>query len=177
MAMTQCLTYQQRMAGDRLVAHDTNREFRESHTLGERLSDRIASFGGSWTCILLCIGFLALWAFLNTELLGPRRSAFDPYPYIFLNLLFSMVAALQAPLIMMSQNRAAQRDRIEAKSDYEVNLKAELEMRELHEKLDMLRESQWAELGHMQRAQMGYLEQLLKESAAGIRATRSPAAP
>lgn len=161
----------QRIAGDRLVARDTNREFQESRTFGERLSDQIASFGGSWTFILIFLGFLALWAFLNTAILGPRSDAFDPYPYIFLNLLLSMLAALQAPLIMMSQNRAAQRDRIEAKSDYEVNLKAELEIRELHEKLDRLRESQWAELVTMQRAQIGFLEQLLRENATGVRTT------
>ena len=147
-----------------IISRDANDEFHGSRTFGERMSDQIATFGGSWTFILLFISFLIAWAVLNTAILGPHRDAFDPYPYIFLNLLLSMVAALQAPVIMMSQNRAAQRDRIEAKNDYVVNLKAELEIRQLHEKLDLLRESQWAELVQMQREQIRLLEGLLTDS-------------
>ena len=151
-----------RIAGSEIVSHDTDAEFRETRNFGERMSDRIAAFGGSWTFILLFLGFLFTWAVLNTEVLGPHHDAFDPYPYIFLNLLLSMIAALQAPLIMMSQNRAAQRDRVEAKNDYVVNLKAELEIRQLHDKLDVLRESQWAEMVLMQQQQIRMLEDLVR---------------
>ena len=155
-----------RISRAEIISRDANDEFQESRSFGERMSDRIATFGGSWRFILLFIGFLLAWSILNTAILGPRRDAFDPYPYIFLNLLLSMVAALQAPVIMMSQNRAAQRDRIAAKNDYVVNLKAELEIRELHEKLDLLRESQWAELVQMQREQIRLLEGLLTDGSA-----------
>ena len=154
-----------RITQTEIITHDTNREFRETRNFGEQMSDRIATFGGSWTFILLFIGVLITWALLNTKLLGPRLPAFDPYPFIFLNLLLSMVAALQAPVIMMSQNRAAQRDRIEAKNDYVVNLKAELEIRELHEKLDVLREAQWADLVQMQQEQLRLLQGLLSDGA------------
>ncbi len=93
-------------------------------TRGERMADRIAAFGGSWTFILLFLAVLAVWTLGNTELLGPRRAAFDPYPYVFLNLILSMLAALPAPVIMMSQHRAAARDRLNAATDYRVNVRA-----------------------------------------------------
>lgn len=98
-------------------------------TFGERLADRVAQFGGSWTFIALFAAALAGWALLNTDVLGAR--AFDPYPYVFLNLLLSMLAAIQAPIIMMSQNRQAARDRIAAARDYETNLRAERKIDEL----------------------------------------------
>lgn len=107
-------------------------------TLGERISDRIAAVGGSWGFICGFLGFLALWVLSNAVILGSDR-AVDPYPFIFLNLILSMLAALQAPIIMMSQNRAAEHDRRNARFDYEVNLKAEIEIIELHEKIDALR--------------------------------------
>ncbi len=150
-----------RSTANQPVTRNTNREFRESRTLGERLSDRIATFGGSWTFILLFLAFLVSWTLLNAIIAGPRRLAFDPYPFIFLNLLLSMMAALQAPVIMMSQNRAASRDRMAAQHDYGVNLKAELEIRELHEKLDLLRDAQWNELVRLQHDQIRLLEGLL----------------
>lgn len=150
-----------RIAPDRVVARDINRELSESRSLGERVSDNIASFGGSWTFILIFIAFLIVWTIANTVIQSARKEALDPYPFIFLNLLLSMIAALQAPVIMMSQNRAAKRDRLAAKNDYEVNLKAELEIRELHEKLDVLREAEWAELVRMQQDQIRLLEQLI----------------
>jgi len=109
-------------------------------TFGERLSDRVARFGGSWGFISIFAVFLVIWAFVNTGILG--KTAFDPYPYIFLNLMLSMVAALQAPVIMMSQNRQATKDRQMAAHDYEVNLKAEIEIMALHEKLDAIRSEQ-----------------------------------
>lgn len=147
------------------VARNTNAEFRDARTFGERMADQIALFGGSWTFILLFLTFLVAWAVLNTEILGPRRAAFDPYPYVFLNLLLSMLAALQAPVIMMSQNRQAAKDRLDAAHDYEVNLKAELEIRELREALDALRERQWAELVELQQEQIRLLERLLPPSS------------
>ncbi|WP_315920080.1 DUF1003 domain-containing protein [Mesorhizobium sp. SP-1A] len=122
------------------ISRDTNETYAEQLTLGQRLADGIARFGGSWSFILGFLGFLVLWAVGNVYLL--RQDAFDPYPFIFLNLVLSMLAAIQAPVIMMSQNRQAQRDRIDAAHDYEVNLKAEIEIMALHEKLDEMRHSQ-----------------------------------
>ena len=112
----------------------------EQPTLGQRLADRVAQFGGSWTFISLFLAFLVLWALANTGFFAAH--AIDPYPFIFLNLLLSMVAALQAPIIMMSQNRQATKDRLMAAHDYEVNLKAEIEILALHEKLDVMRSEQ-----------------------------------
>jgi len=108
-----------------------------SASRADRIADAIARVGGSWTFILSFIAFLVFWIGANAWLLS--RDAFDPYPFIFLNLVLSMIAALQAPIIMMSQNRQAARDRIDAAHDYEVNLKAEIEIMALHEKLDELR--------------------------------------
>lgn len=104
---------------------------------GERLADAIARVGGSWAFILGFLGFLVLWAAVNVWLLAGR--AFDPYPFVFLNLILSMLAAVQAPVIMMSQNRQAAHDRADAAHDYEVNLKSEIEIMALHEKMDALR--------------------------------------
>ena len=111
----------------------------EHQTFGERLADRVAQLGGSWTFIIVFSGLLLAWVGLNAAVLTGAGEAFDPYPFIFLNLILSMVAALQAPVILMSQNRQAARDRIAAGLDYEINLKAELEIMSLHEKLDRLR--------------------------------------
>ncbi|RWA74901.1 DUF1003 domain-containing protein [Mesorhizobium sp.] len=122
------------------VTRDTNKAIAFHQTYGDRIADTIARIGGSWTFILGFIAFLVLWTFGNAWLL--TRDAFDPYPFIFLNLVLSMVAALQAPVIMMSQNRQTERDRIDAAHDYEVNLKAEIEIMALHEKLDELRHSE-----------------------------------
>ena len=119
----------------KLVSSDINAEFSAGASLGDRLADNIAKVGGSWGFILSFCLFLVFWAVINTIVLATR--AFDPYPFIFLNLLLSMLAAIQAPIIMMSQNRQAARDRFEAAKDYEVNLKAELEVLSLHEKIDV----------------------------------------
>ena len=110
-----------------------------AETTGDRIADRVARFGGSWTFILLFIATLVVWVALNGFLITGRARAFDPYPFVFLNLILSMVAALQAPIILMSQNRQANRDRVAAALDYDVNLKAELEIMAVHEKLDGLR--------------------------------------
>lgn len=145
------------------ISRNTNREFGEQLTFGQRLADRVASFGGSWTFMLLFCGILAVWVVLNSWILVKRGEAFDPYPYILLNLFLSMIAALQAPIIMMSQNRQAAKDRLDAAHDYEVNLKAELEILGLHEKLDTLREQQWKELVTIQHEQIRILTQLMSD--------------
>jgi uncharacterized membrane protein len=118
----------------RILAEDTNAAYESKQSVGERVADTIARVGGSWTFIIAFLIFLLAWTILNTIIL--TREAFDPYPFIFLNLVLSMVAALQAPIIMMSQNRQAMRDRFEASKDYEVNLKAEIELMALHHKID-----------------------------------------
>ncbi|EYD77845.1 putative acid-resistant protein [Rubellimicrobium mesophilum DSM 19309] len=123
-----------RMASRRHVAHDPRTEYEAGMTLGQRAADQIARWGGSWVFVGGFGLFLLLWCAWN--LLSGR--AFDPYPFIFLNLLLSMLAAVQAPIIMMSQNRQAEIDRHQAGSDYEVNLKAEIEIMELHAKLDRM---------------------------------------
>lgn len=129
-------------------------------TPGERIADRVASFGGSWTFIILFMGILLAWCGVNTLLLT-RDTAFDPYPYIFLNLILSMLAALQAPVIMMSQNRQALKDRAAARHDYEVNLKAELDLMSLHDKLDDLREKRLAKLMEQQEEQLEILKRMV----------------
>src|SRR4051812_40106130 len=142
------------------ISRNTHQEFEESLTLGQRVADRIAVFGGSWTFITIFLALLLAWIVLNTLLLTRIGRPFDPYPYIFLNLILSMLAALQAPVIMMSQNRHASKDRVAAGHDYEVNLKAELEILALHQKIDMLRREQWHELLAMQREQLQLLTKL-----------------
>lgn len=131
-------------------------------SFGDRLADRVAAFGGSWTFIIIFIAFLVFWAVINTEILGPRKEAFDPYPYIFLNLFLSMLAALQAPIIMMSQNRQGDKDRRHARNDYEVNRRAEREIRMLHEKLDTLRSMDWQALVEQQQVQIQLLTELVQ---------------
>lgn len=147
------------------VSRNTNKQFDDKLTFGQRLADKIASFGGSWTFILSFLSALVFWAILNSFILTHLGKAFDPYPYILLNLFLSMLASLQAPVIMMSQNRQAAKDRLDAEHDYEVNLKAELEILGLHRKLDTLREQQWAELLDLQREQIELLTRLLEKRA------------
>jgi uncharacterized membrane protein len=112
----------------------------EQATFGERLSDKVAAVGGSWKFIMVFGAVLLGWMLLNSGILGQLGKAFDPYPFIFLNLMLSTVAAIQAPIIMMSQNRQSAKDRIAAAHDYEVNLRAELEIMRLHAKIDALLE-------------------------------------
>ena len=120
-------------------SRSVNRAIADTNSAGDRIADRVARFGGSWTFILLFIGGLIAWIGTNSVMLARYGTTFDAYPYIFLNLILSMVAALQAPVILMSQNRQADRDRVAAGLDYEVNLKAELEIMTLQDKLDALR--------------------------------------
>ena len=137
----------ERVAKKLAVSRDVSASFEQGRTLGERLADRIAAFGGSWTFILIFAGAVALWVIINTIMLITAGSEpFDPYPFILLNLFLSLVAAIQAPIIMMSQNRQAAKDRLQASHDYEVNLKAEIEIMALHEKMDELRQKDLQEL-------------------------------
>jgi uncharacterized membrane protein len=142
------------------ISTDINAAYDEQRTLGERLADRVASIGGSWTFIGVFGAALLMWMVLNSQILTVLGWAFDPYPYIFLNLLLSTLAAIQAPVIMMSQNRQSAKDRLAAAHDYEVNLKAELEILQLHEKLDELRQAQWQGLLQIQRDQVKALDEI-----------------
>lgn len=139
-------------------------EEHESLTRAQRIADKVAQFGGSWTFILSFGGFLFCWIIVNSIVLF--QHPFDPYPFILLNLILSCIAALQAPIIMMSQNRQEEKDRERSKNDYMINLKAELEIRTLHEKLDHLIQHQQQELLEFQQtqvAQLQLIEQLLRE--------------
>lgn len=157
------------IATDRLLAENLGDTVQARMTLGERVADRVASFGGSWTFILSFFAVLASWIVLNAVLLGARP--FDPYPFILLNLILSCLAAIQAPIIMMSQNRKEIRDRAQAEHDYRVNLKAEIEVRLLHEKLDHLMLHQWGRLLDVQEDQ----GELLDEIVTRLDALRPPA--
>jgi uncharacterized membrane protein len=141
-----------------LIATDVEQAFESERTRGERWADTIAAFGGSWTFLAAFGVFAACWMLLNAALL--HRHPFDPYPFILLNLLLSCLAAIQAPIIMMSQNRQEARDRLRSQHDYQVNLKAELEIRHLHEKIDHLLSSQWERLVQIQQVQLELLAEI-----------------
>jgi uncharacterized membrane protein len=145
------------------VSKMVHQDIDTSMTFGERVADKVAQFGGSWGFIGLFGGILVLWMIVNAWVLA--RDPFDPYPFILLNLVLSTLAALQAPVIMMSQNRQAHKDRRHAQQDYEVNLMAEIEIRDLHDKLDSLRFKQWHELWHIQKRQIELLEHLCERHA------------
>ncbi|MEO7156814.1 MAG: DUF1003 domain-containing protein [Vicinamibacterales bacterium] len=130
-------------------------------SFGQKMADQVAQFGGSWTFIGLFAVVMVVWVLLNSFILVRLDKAFDPYPYILLNLFLSMLAAIQAPVILMSQNRQGYKDRLSAEHDYEVNLKAELEIKALHEKLDVLREHQWGQLISIQQEQLRLLAELI----------------
>ena len=141
-----------------ILSSDLIKQFETKLTFGQRLSDRIATFGGSWRFIILFGAVLFGWIILNGILLLNR--GFDPYPFILLNLILSCLAAIQAPIIMMSQNRAEARDRLRAENDYKINLKAELEIRHLHEKIDHLLRRQYNRLFEIQQIQIELLEEI-----------------
>lgn len=147
------------------VSRDLDRTFDTSRSFGSRLADRVASFGGSWTFIIVFVAILLAWVAFNGLILAGSLD-FDPYPFIFLNLILSMLAALQAPIIMMSQNRQAARDRLAAGLDYEVNLKAEIEIMELHEKLDQIRNTHLSELLRKQQEQLEILLNMAQAKSA-----------
>src|SRR2546422_7274493 len=141
-----------------ILSSDISKQFEKKLTFGERLSDHIASFGGSWRFIILFGTVLFGWIILNAIFLLNR--GFDPYPFILLNLILSCLAAIQAPIIMMSQNRSEARVRLRAENDYKVNLKAELEIRHLHEKIDHLLRRQYNRLFEIQQIQIELLEEI-----------------
>jgi uncharacterized membrane protein len=141
-----------------ILSSDISKQFEKKLTFGEKLSDTIASFGGSWTFIIVFSLILLVWIGVNSFVLATR--AFDPYPYILMNLVLSALAALQAPVIMMSQNRSEARDRLRGENDYKINLKAELEIRHLHEKIDHLLRRQYNRLFEIQQIQIELLEEL-----------------
>ncbi|MFL6196683.1 MAG: DUF1003 domain-containing protein [Thermoanaerobaculia bacterium] len=157
----------EKMREHELISADTNVAFERGLTVGERLSDRVARFGGSWAFIVSFGVFLMVWMAINVAML---RRAFDPYPFILLNLILSTVAALQAPIIMMSQNRQESKDRLRAEHDYRVNLKAELEIRLLNERVDALVNHQWQRLIEIQKIQLELMQELeghLRKQGAG----------
>jgi uncharacterized membrane protein len=142
-----------------LLSQNINSKFERTLSFGEKIADKVAHFGGSWTFILGFFGVLMLWMLLN--LLMVESQAFDPYPFIFLNLVLSCLAAIQAPVIMMSQNRQAERERLRADDDYCTNLKAELEIRQLHAKLDQFMKKQWERILELQQIQIDLAEEFL----------------
>src|SRR5213083_381771 len=141
-----------------ILSSDISKQFEKKLTFGERLSDRIAEFGGSWKFLITFGAVIVVWIGANAVLLA--TTAFDPYPFILLNLILSCLAAVQAPVIMMSQNRAEARDRLRAENDYKVNLKAELEIRHLHEKIDHLLRRQYNRLFEIQQIQIELLQEI-----------------
>ncbi|MBX7218714.1 MAG: DUF1003 domain-containing protein [Blastocatellia bacterium] len=152
-----------RLAERGLVSANVNEEFEEHLTFGQRVADKLSTFGGSWPFIFLFGMVLCGWMILNSFIF-PRafsREGFDPYPYILLNLGLSCLAALQAPIIMMSQNRQAAKDRIQAEQDYQVNLKSEFEISRLHEKVDSMQALYQAELKALEERQTLLLEEIL----------------
>ena len=142
-----------------IVAENINRKFEHSRTHGEKLSDILARFGGSWKFIMIFFLILAVWMGANAFFfLRP----FDPYPFILLNLFLSCIAAVQAPIILMAQNRSAERDKLQADDNYRTNLMAELQVRQLHSKLDQFMKNQWDRLIELQEIQIDLAEELLK---------------
>ncbi len=140
------------------ISQNINIEFDKKLTFGEKISDKLATFGGSWRFIIIFLALLVMWIILNSiNLLGKN---FDPYPFILLNLILSCIAAIQAPIIMMSQNRMEAKDRLRARNDYVVNLKAELEIRNLNERIDNLLTEQWQRLLEIQKIQLDIMNEI-----------------
>lgn len=145
-----------------LIVDNLNQQFDTNLTFAQKVADKIALFGGSWSFILSFLGILIFWIILNAVIISTKP--FDPYPFILLNLVLSCLAALQAPIIMMSQNRQAEKDRLRAELDYKINLKAELEIRHLKLKLDQLANHQWRRLLEIQELQTELMEDLNRYS-------------
>jgi uncharacterized membrane protein len=141
-----------------ILARNIEVEYEEKLKPGERIADKIASYGGSWKFIITFAIVLAVWIIINSVVLLLRP--FDPYPFILLNLVLSCLAAIQAPVIMMSQNRQEVKDRARSEHDYQINLKAELEIRNLHQKIDHLLTHQWERLVQIQQVQLEMMEEL-----------------
>ncbi len=164
----------QSIARNEILSTHVDKELDSNLTMGQRLSDRIARFGGSWTFITLFGLILLVWIAVNSALL--LYKPFDPYPFILLNLILSCLAAIQAPIIMMSQNRQETKDRARATHDYQVNLKAELEIRQLHQKLDHLLSHQWQRLVEIQEVQLELLGEM-RDLTTNFRVPKEEAAP
>ena len=154
-----------------LLSKDINKEFERKLTFGERVSDHVAEFGGSWYFIISFGVFLLLWITLNAFVF--LYKPFDPYPFILLNLILSSIAALQAPIIMMSQNRQEAKDRLRSEEEYRVNLKSELMIRHLNQKMDQLLSNQWQRLLEIQQVQIDVMEDLLHKKGQGSRAKKT----
>jgi uncharacterized membrane protein len=148
---------------EQVISRDINKIFESRLTLGERLADGLAEFGGSWLFLSIFAALLVIWMVINSFIL--INKPFDPYPFILLNLVLSCLAAVQAPIIMMSQNRQAAKDRLQAEHDFVVNLKAEIEIRKLHERMDHLMMHQWQHLMDIQQLQV----ELMKEMTQNFR--------
>lgn len=146
------------LAKHEIISSHVDEEFDSMLTFGQRLSDLIARFGGSWSFIIIFFCIMVMWMAVNSYLMSAKP--FDPFPYILLNLVLSCLAAIQAPIIMMSQNRVEAKDRLRAAHDYQVNLKAELEIRQLHQKLDHLLSRQWERLVEIQEVQLELLNEM-----------------
>ncbi|MEZ5148399.1 MAG: DUF1003 domain-containing protein [Bacteroidales bacterium] len=143
------------------LSRDVNVQMKEMLSIGDKLADKVADFGGSWKFIIFFMIVLVLWIIINSFVLISKP--FDPYPYILMNLILSCIAALQAPVIMMSQNRQEEKDRLRAQNDFQINLKAEIEIRQLHEKMDHLIIKQGQKLFELQQIQIEMMEQLLSK--------------
>lgn len=149
------------ISSNKVLSENIEDDLEETLTVGQRLADHIAVFGGSWTFIIAFFSFIIFWIGINIWFLSTKQ--FDPYPFILLNLILSCLAAIQAPIIMMSQNRQEHKDRIRSEHDYKINLKAELEIKLLNEKMDHLLIHQSKRLMEIQQIQADYLEDILKE--------------
>ena len=146
------------LAREETVSRDVEKAWEKHRTAGETVADAVAAFGGSWTFIIIFFAVLAVWMAFNVW--AATRAVFDPFPFILLNLVLSCLAAIQAPIIMMSQNRQEDKDRLRSQNDYRVNLKAELEIRNLHEKMDHLINRQWERLAEIQQIQLEILQDM-----------------
>jgi uncharacterized membrane protein len=144
-----------------ILSRNTNVEISRKYTVGDRISDKVASFGGSWKFIITFGVVLLVWITINSMVLIMKP--YDPYPYILLNLILSMLAAIQAPVIMMSQNRQETKDRIRAENDYRINLKAELEIHHLGDKIEYLLTKQWHRLLEIQQIQIELMEEIVNK--------------
>ncbi len=153
------------IAKKEFLSDNTDSAVNQNFSYGQRLADKIASFGGSWKFIIIFMSFIFIWMCINIILL--MNKAFDPYPFILLNLILSCLAAIQAPVIMMSQNRQEEKDRERARNDYMVNLKSELEIRTLHEKMDHLMQIQQEHLLEIQEIQIDMMKELMSEIQKG----------
>ena len=141
-----------------IIAENINSSLQEKMKIGDLISDNVATFGGSWRFIIIFFVILTSWIIINTLIL--TQKSFDPYPFILMNLILSCIAAIQAPIIMMSQNRQEKKDRLRSESDYKVNLKSEIEIRTLHEKVDHLLLDQWSKMMRIQEIQVEILEEI-----------------